>query len=48
MTRRTGKPTYIGCSVEFGSATVEEELAGIKAAVAGILSIIGDKSDGGS
>lgn len=46
VTRRTEKPTYIGCSVGFGNATVEEELAVVKAAVAGILSLIEDKSDG--
>jgi hypothetical protein len=46
VARRTGKPTYIGCSVAFRNATVEEELAGVKAAVDGILNIIEDKPNG--
>ena len=43
VARRTGKPTYIGCNVELGSTTVEEELAAVKAAIDGILRIIGGK-----
>lgn len=48
VARRTGKPTYIGCSVGLGSATVEEELAAVKAAIEGILRIIGDKPNQGN
>lgn len=48
VARRTEKPIYIGCSVELGSSTVEEELAAIKAAIDGILSIIGDKPNEGN
>ena len=40
IAQRTGKPTYIGCSVIFGSTTVEEEIAGIKVAIDGIMGII--------
>ena len=48
VARRTEKPTYIGCSVELGSSTVEEELAALKAAIDGVLSIIGDKPNEGN
>ncbi|MCJ1439189.1 hypothetical protein MMC27_008580 [Xylographa pallens] len=38
LARKTGKPTYVGCSATFGGATVEEEVEGVKAAIAAILS----------
>ena len=38
LARKTGKPTYVGCSATFGGATVEEEVEGVKAAIAAIMS----------
>ncbi|MCJ1440186.1 MAG: hypothetical protein MMC23_000669 [Stictis urceolatum] len=37
LARRTGKPTYVGCSVGLGGASVEEEVEGIKAVVGAIV-----------
>ncbi|MCJ1294795.1 hypothetical protein MMC34_006353 [Xylographa carneopallida] len=37
LARKTGKPTYVGCSATFGGATVEEEIEGVKAAIEAIL-----------
>ena len=37
LARKTGKPTYVGCSATFGAATVEEEVEGVKAAIDAIL-----------
>ena len=41
LTGKTGKPTYVGCSIVFGVATVEEEIAGMKAAVECIMTELG-------
>lgn len=37
LARRTGKPAYVGCSAVFGSHGIEEEIAGVRAAVEGIM-----------
>ncbi|MCJ1387386.1 hypothetical protein MMC18_000229 [Xylographa bjoerkii] len=37
VARKTGRPTYVGCSATFGGATVEEEIEGVKAAIEAIL-----------
>lgn len=37
LARRTGKPAYVGCSAVFGNYGIEEEMAGVKAAVEGIM-----------
>ncbi|MCJ1409809.1 hypothetical protein MMC19_003892 [Ptychographa xylographoides] len=37
LAKKTGKPTYVGCSATFGGATVEEEMAAVKIAVDAIL-----------
>lgn len=46
VARRTGKPTYIGCSVAFENATVEDEIASTKAAVDGIMIMLDDEENG--
>ena len=40
IAKRTGKPAYVSSSVVFGSFGIEEEMAGLKAAVEGIMSIV--------
>lgn len=37
LARRTGIPAYVGCSVEFSGATVEEELDAVRAALEGLV-----------
>lgn len=39
LAKRTKLPTYVGCSVAFGGATVEEELEGVKLAVEGVMGV---------
>ena len=41
VARKTGKPTYVGCSVSFAGATVEEEIEGVKIAIDAIIREIG-------
>jgi len=43
LARRTGKPTYVGCSAVFGNYGIEEEMAGVKAAVDGIMKSLSEK-----
>ncbi|MCJ1231236.1 hypothetical protein MMC12_007913 [Toensbergia leucococca] len=40
LARKTGNPAYVGCSVVFGGATVEEEIQGVKVAVDTIIKAI--------
>ncbi len=40
VARRTGLPAYLGCSVMFHGATVEEEVEGVKVAVEGIMRLL--------
>jgi len=37
LARRSGKPAYVGCSAVFGNNGIEEEIAGVRAAVEGIM-----------
>ena len=37
LARKTGKPTYVGCSAVFGGGQIEEEMAGVRAAVDGVM-----------
>lgn len=41
LARKTEKPTYVGCSVVFGNPTVEEEVAGVRAAVEEVMKVLG-------
>lgn len=45
LARRTGKPAYVGCSAVFGNYGIEEEMAGVKAAIEGIMSTLGEKME---
>lgn len=45
IAKRTRKPTYVGCSVVFEGATVEEEMEGMQVAVTGILASLGGGSE---
>ncbi|KAL9025211.1 MAG: hypothetical protein Q9196_005931, partial [Gyalolechia fulgens] len=46
LARKTAKPTYVGCSVGFGNPTVEEEVAGVRAAVAEAMKLLGEGEKG--
>lgn len=46
LARKTGKPTYVGCSVAFGNPTVEEEVAGMRAAVEEVMRVLGEGEKG--
>ncbi|KAL8995411.1 MAG: hypothetical protein Q9169_004856 [Polycauliona sp. 2 TL-2023] len=37
LSRRTGKPTYVGCSIVLGNPTLEEEMAAVRAVVDKVL-----------
>ena len=45
IAKRTKKPAYVGCSVVFEGATVDEEMEGIQIAVAGILKGLGEEGE---
>ena len=45
IAKRTKKPTYVGCSVVFEGATVEEEMEGMQVAVTGILASLRGESE---
>lgn len=45
IAKRTKKPTYVGCSVLFEGATVEEEMEGMQVAVTGILKGLGEEGE---
>jgi len=47
LARRTGKPAYVGCSVSFGSSTVEEEVEGMRRAVEGIMGVLEKEKESG-
>ena len=49
VAKRTGKPSYVGCSAGFGGVggEVEEEMEGLKVAVEGILGVIGREAGEG-
>ncbi|KAL9063377.1 MAG: hypothetical protein Q9161_009502, partial [Pseudevernia consocians] len=40
LARRTGLPTYVGCSAVFGSSVIEEEMAAVRAAVEGAMGVL--------
>ena len=42
LARRTALPAYVGCSAVFASSIVEEEMAAVKAAVDGVVGLLGD------
>lgn len=44
LARRTGKPAYVGCSAVFGNH-IEEEIAGVRAAVEGIMKTLDEKKE---
>ncbi len=41
--RRTELPVYVGCSAVFGGMGVEEEMAGVKGAVEGVIGVLKEK-----
>lgn len=43
LARRTELPAYVGCSVAFRGATVEEELEGVRLAVKGVMEVFLDQ-----
>ena len=43
--RRTGIPVYVGCSAVFGGMAVEEEMAGVKGAVEGVIGVLNEKGE---
>ena len=45
IAKRTKKPAYIGCSVLFEGASVEEEMEGMQVAVTGILKGLGEEGE---
>ncbi|KAL9006310.1 MAG: hypothetical protein Q9188_000909 [Gyalolechia gomerana] len=46
LARKTGKPTYVGCSVVLGNPPVEEEVAGMRAAVEEVMKVLGEGEKG--
>jgi len=40
IAKKSGKPTYVGCSVALGDSSIEEEMAGMKTAVETILKVL--------
>ena len=43
--RRTGTPGYVGCSAVFGGIGIEEEMAGVKAAVEGVIGVLKEQGE---
>jgi len=43
LARKTGIPAYVGCSVEFSGATVEEEVDAVRVALEGLIRLSGVK-----
>ena len=41
LARRTKKPVYLGCSVSFAGATVEEEIEGVQAVIEAVMKEVG-------
>lgn len=41
LARKTGIPAYVGCSVEFSGATVEEEVDAMRISLEGLISLSG-------
>jgi len=40
LARRTTKPAYVGCSAVFGNYGIEEEMAGVRAAIESIMNAL--------
>lgn len=40
LARRTQKPAYVGCSAAFGGGGIEEEMAGVRKAVEGVMGVL--------
>ena len=47
LVRRTGIPVYVGCSAVFGGMGFEEEMAGVKGAVEGVIGVLKEKGERG-
>ena len=45
LVRRTGTPVYVGCSAAFGGMGIEEEMAGVKGAVEGVIGVLKEKGE---
>ena len=45
LARRTGLPVYVGCSAVFGGMGIEEEMAGVKRAVEGVVGVLKEKEE---
>ena len=45
LARKTGKPSYVGSSAVFGNYGIEEEMAGLRAVVEGVMSIWDEGKD---
>lgn len=43
--RRTGISVYVGCSAVFGGMGIEEEMAGVKGAVEGVIGVLKEKEE---
>jgi len=43
LARRTQKPVYVGCSTVFGDGGIEEEMAGVRVAVEGVMGVLEEK-----
>ena len=43
--RRTGTPVYVGCSAVFGGMGTEEEMAGVKGAIEGVIEVLKEKGE---
>lgn len=47
LAKKTELPAYVGCSVAFQGATVEEELEGVRLAVEGVMGVFLEEKKGG-
>ena len=45
LVRRTGIPIYVGCSAVFGGMGIEEDMAGVKGAVEGVMEVLKEKGE---
>ena len=43
--RRTGTRVYVGCSAVLGVWGIEEEMAGVKGAVEGVIRVLKEKGE---
>lgn len=46
LARKTGMPTYVGCSVVLGNPIVEEEMAGVRIVVGEVLKVVQGEQNG--